>query len=165
MARRHIQGISDIPGSKTVLIALAWGVVTVVLPHLSVSLHVTATMMVVSLWAALMAFVRTAFFDILDMQGDRIVGQESLAILLGEEKTLRLLKQLLALSLGLLVVAPLKQMATPLAYYLILSVCYLAAVVWAFEKDWMIPGFRFEFLVETIFVFTAGVSLLWQLLA
>ncbi|MDY6837228.1 MAG: 4-hydroxy-3-methylbut-2-enyl diphosphate reductase [Thermodesulfobacteriota bacterium] len=160
---RHIEGISDIPGSKTVLIALAWGVVTVVLPHLSISLTMTATMIVVSLWAALIAFVRTAFFDILDMQGDRIVGQESLPILLGDRKTLRLLKQLLTLSLALLVVAPLAQVATGLAYYLVLSVFYMAGVIGAFEKDWIVPGFRFEFLVETIFVFTAGVSLLWQL--
>jgi len=160
---RHIEGISDIPGSKTVLIALAWGVVTVVLPHLSISLTMTATMIVVSLWAALMAFVRTAFFDILDMQGDRIVGQESLPIVLGDRRTLRLLKQLLTFSLALLVVAPLAQVATTLAYYLILSATYMAGVVWAFEKDWIVPGFRFEFLVETIFVFTAGVSLLWQL--
>ena len=161
---RHIEGISDIPGSKTVLIALAWGVVTVVLPHLSISLSVTATMIAVSLWASVMAFVRTAFFDILDMQGDRIVGQESLPIVLGDRKTLRLLKQLLALSLALLVVAPLAQVATTLAYYLILSVCYMAGVVRALERDWIVPGFRFEFLVETIFVFTAGVSVLWQLL-
>ncbi|MDY6953912.1 MAG: 4-hydroxy-3-methylbut-2-enyl diphosphate reductase [Thermodesulfobacteriota bacterium] len=162
---RHIEGISDIPGSKTVLIALAWGVVTVVLPHLSLSLRITATMIVVSLWASAMAFVRTAFFDILDMQGDRIVGQESLPIVLGDRKTLRLMKQLLALSLALLVVAPLLHVATTLAFCLVLSVGYMAGVVWAFEKDWFVPGFRFEFLVETIFVFTAGVSFLWQLLA
>ncbi|MDY6989060.1 MAG: 4-hydroxy-3-methylbut-2-enyl diphosphate reductase [Thermodesulfobacteriota bacterium] len=161
---RHIEGISDIPGSKTVLIALAWGVVTVVLPHLSISLSMTSTMIVVSLWASVMAFVRTAFFDILDMQGDRIVGQESLPIVLGERKTLRLLKQFLALSFALLVIAPLLQAATTLAFCLVLSVCYMAGVLWAIEKDWIVPGFRFEFLVESIFVFTAGVSLLWQLL-
>jgi (E)-4-hydroxy-3-methyl-but-2-enyl pyrophosphate reductase len=161
---RPIEGISDIPGSKTVLIALAWGVVTVVLPHLSISLAITATMIVVSLWASVMAFVRTAFFDILDMQGDRIVGQESLPIVLGDKKTLRLLKRILALAVVVLVVAPLTHVVSTLAFCLILSVLYMAGVVLAFERDWMVPGFRFEFLVETIFVFTAGVSLVWQLL-
>ncbi len=46
---------------------MAWGVVTVVLPHLSVSLRMTTTMVFVFIWASIMAFVRTASFDILDM--------------------------------------------------------------------------------------------------
>jgi hypothetical protein len=41
----------------------------------------------------------------------------------------------------------------------------MAGVVQALEKDWMVPGFRFEFLVETIFLFTAGVALVWRLVA
>ncbi len=159
---RNIERISDVPGSKTVLIAMAWGVVTVVLPHLSVSLRLTTTMVFVFIWASVMAFVRTAFFDILDMQGDRIMGQESLPIVLGEKKTLRLLKQLLVISLAVLVFAPIVHVTTSLAYCMILSVFYMAGVVQAFERHWVVPGFRFEFLVETIFVFIAAVSLVWQ---
>jgi len=160
---KEIQRISDVPGSKTVLIALAWGVVTGALPHLSVSLQITTTMIFVSLWASVMAFVRTAFFDILDMQGDRIVGQESLPIVLGERKTVSILKKFLIVFLAALIFAPMMHLATTLAYGMILSVFYMAAVLMAFEQDWIVPGFRFEFLVETLFVFTAIVSGLWQL--
>jgi 4-hydroxy-3-methylbut-2-enyl diphosphate reductase len=162
---RKIQRISDVPGSKTVLIALAWGTVTAVLPHLSVSLQITTTMLFVSSWASVMAFVRTAFFDILDMQGDRIVGQESLPIVLGKRKTFRILEQLLVIFLVALFLAPMMHLATTLAYGMILSVFYMASVLAAFERHWFVPGFRFEFLVETLFVFTAIVSGLWQLLA
>ena len=161
---KKIQRISDVPGSKTVLIALAWGVVTVILPHLSVSLQITTSMIFVSLWASAMAFVRTAFFDILDMQGDRIVGQESLPILLGERKTFRILKQLLVIFLAALIFAPMMHLATTLAYGMILTVFYMSQILMAFEKHWVVPGFRFEFLVETLFVFTAMVSGMWQLL-
>jgi len=161
---KRIERISDVPGSKTVLIALAWGIVTVILPHLSVSLQITTTMLFVSLWASVMAFVRTAFFDILDMQGDRIVGQESLPIVLGERKTFCILKQLLVIFLVGLILAPMVHLATTLAYGMILSVFYMAAVLIAFERRWVVPGFGFEFLVETLFVFTAIVSGLWRLL-
>ncbi len=164
IGKKKIQRISDVPGSKTVLIALAWGVVTGGLPHLSVSLQITTTMIFVSLWASVIAFVRTAFFDILDMQGDRIVGQESLPIVLGEKKTVRILKQLLVIFLAALIFAPMMHLTTTLAYGMILSVFYIAAVLMAFEQHWVVPGFRFEFLVETLFVFTAMVSGLWQLL-
>jgi (E)-4-hydroxy-3-methyl-but-2-enyl pyrophosphate reductase len=162
---KKVQRISDVPGSKTVLIALAWGIVTVALPHLSVSLKITTTMIFVSLWASGMAFVRTAFFDILDMQGDRIVGQESLPIVLGEKKTLRILKQLLTIFLAALIFAPMMHLSTTLAYVMIFPVFYMAAVLKAFEVPWVVPGLRFEFLVETLFVFTAIVSAIWRLLA
>ena len=162
---KRIERISDVPGSKTVLIALAWGIVTVVLPHLAVSLQITMTMLFVALWASVMAFVRTALFDILDMQGDRIVGQESLPIVLGETKTFRILKQILTIFLAALVLAPLMHLTTTLAYGMILSVFYMAATLVAFERRWVVPGFRFEFLVETLFVFTAVVSALWRLVA
>ena len=162
---KRIKRISDVPGSKTVLIALAWGIVTVVLPHLAVSLQITMTMLFVALWASVMAFVRTAIFDIFDMQGDRIVGQESLPILLGERKTFRILKQILTIFLLALVLAPLMHLTTTLAYGMILSVFYMAAALVAFERRWVVPGFRFEFLVETLFVFTAVVSALWRLVA
>ena len=162
---KKIQRISDVPGSKTVLIALAWGIVTAFLPHLSVSLQITTTMLFVSLWASVMAFVRTAFFDILDMQGDRIVGQESLPIVLGKRKTFRILEQLLVIFLVALIFAPMMHLTTTLAYGMILSVIYMAGVLAAFERQWVVPGFRFEFLVETLFVFTAIVSGLWKLLA
>jgi 4-hydroxybenzoate polyprenyltransferase len=162
---KKIQRISDVPGSKTVLISLAWGVVTGVLPHLSVSLKITTTMIFVSLWASAMAFIRTAFFDILDMQGDRIVGQESLPIVLGGRKTVRVLKQVLVIFLAALIFAPMMHLTTTLAYVMILSVFYMATVLMAFEQYWIVPGFRFEFLVETLFVFTAIVSGVWQLFA
>jgi 4-hydroxy-3-methylbut-2-enyl diphosphate reductase len=159
---KKIQRISDVPGSKTVLIALAWGVVTVVLPHLSVSLQITTRMIFVSLWASVMVFVRTAFFDIHDMQGDRIVGQESLPIVLGERKTFRILKQLLVIFLAALIFAPMMHLSTTLAYGMILSVFYMAEVLKAFERQWVVPGLRFEFLVETLFVFTAMVAGVWR---
>ena len=160
---RTIERISDVPGSKTILIAVAWGVVTVVLPHLAIEIRITSTMVFVALLASTLAFVRTAFFDILDMQGDRLVGQESLPIVIGKERTHRLLKQLLILSLAVLLFAPVMKLTTTLAHGVIFSVFYLAWIVQAFEKNWIVPGFRFEFLVETVFPFTAGIALCWHL--
>jgi len=160
-----IQRISDIPGSKTVLIAMAWGVVTAVLPHLSQRLQLTTDILFITFLASVIAFVRTAFFDILDMQGDRLVGQGSLPIVIGEKRALSLLKQLLMFTMAICLFAPIMNLASSLAYGLILSIFYLGWVIQAFERHWIVPGFKFEFLVETVFPFSAAVSLLWQLLA
>jgi hypothetical protein len=41
----------------------------------------------------------------------------------------------------------------------------MAAILVAFERRWVVPGFRFEFLVDTLFVFTVVVSALWRVFA
>ncbi|MBU2454195.1 MAG: 4-hydroxy-3-methylbut-2-enyl diphosphate reductase, partial [Proteobacteria bacterium] len=78
----QIARIKDIPGSKTILITLAWGTVTCLLP--AVANHSDLMpVAVIFLFAAGLVFARTAFFDILAIQGDRITGKETLPILLG----------------------------------------------------------------------------------
>ncbi|MCP4687641.1 MAG: 4-hydroxy-3-methylbut-2-enyl diphosphate reductase, partial [Desulfobacterales bacterium] len=96
------QRIRDIPSSKTILIAVAWGVVTSLLPSIAESHGSVGATLLVFVWASGMVFVRTAFFDILDMQGDRIVGRETIPILLGETRAMRLLMHILIASMGLL---------------------------------------------------------------
>ncbi len=157
--------IRDIPGSKTVLIASAWGVVTVVLPPLSAWGALTPAALPTLLWATGMVFVRTAFFDILDMQGDRIVGKETLPILLGEKRTLTLLKRMLvgialvlALSAGFGGIGPLGLLlaSCPLLLYWVLK---------AHEEGRMQPGIRLELLVESHFVLTGILTLGWMFVA
>ena len=95
--------LRDLPGSKTFLIAIGWGTVTTLFPYLSVTGTLQIGTVLVFFWATGLVFVRTAFFDTLDMQGDRIVGKETIPILLGEKQTLRLLKRiLLAVLAGML---------------------------------------------------------------
>ena len=104
-ANSKYRRIRDIPGSKTVLIAMAWGIVTSVLPPLSVSENIRLSTVIILLWSLSLVFVRTAFFDVLDMQGDRIVGKETIPILLGEKRTLSLLKMILGINLGILILS------------------------------------------------------------
>jgi len=94
--------IRDIPGSKTFLIAMAWGIVTALLTPLSLSDKPHWITGLIFLWAAGLVFARSVFFDILDMQGDRIVGKETIAILLGEKRSLRLLKIILIILMAAL---------------------------------------------------------------
>jgi (E)-4-hydroxy-3-methyl-but-2-enyl pyrophosphate reductase len=84
--------LKDIPGSKTILIAAAWGVVAALLPGITSKGTLPLAVLMVFVWATLLVFARTAFFDLLDVQGDRIMGKETLPILLGNRRTFVLLK-------------------------------------------------------------------------
>ena len=152
--------IRDIPGSKTILIAVAWGVVTSILPAISAGNLFGLKTLLVFFWATGLAFARTAFFDILDMQGDRIVGKETIAILLGEKKSIRMLKTVLGIWVALIISSSLTGIIPALG--LGLSVCPAAmlALICMHENEFMLQGVRLEFLVESHF-FLAGVVTLF----
>jgi 4-hydroxy-3-methylbut-2-enyl diphosphate reductase len=165
----HVTGnkyrrIRDIPGSKTVLIAMAWGIVTSVLPSLSVSENIRLSTVIILLWSLSLVFVRTAFFDVLDMQGDRIVGKETIPILLGEKRTLRLLKTILGINLGILILSSALNLISSLGFALGICPAFIFIVLSAHERGYMLPGIRLEFLVESNFVMAGLIALIWSLI-
>jgi (E)-4-hydroxy-3-methyl-but-2-enyl pyrophosphate reductase len=91
-----IHGISytklrDLPVSKTLLAALGWAGVTAGLPALETAWIFSPVSIAAFFYAAAMAFVRSGLFDLLDIQGDRIVGKETLPIMVGERWAKRVL--------------------------------------------------------------------------
>ncbi len=155
--------IRDIPGSKTILIAVAWGIVTAILPSLSVSKHIGLSAVLVFVWSTSLVFVRTAFFDILDMQGDRIVGKETLPILMGEKQALHLLKTILIINIGMLLVSGTFHFISILGFALAICPVFIFIVLSAHELGYMLPGTRLEFLVETNFITAGVITLVWSL--
>ena len=153
--------IQDLPGSKTILIALAWGIVTTLLPAISVKEKILPVTLTVFCWSAALVFVRTAFFDMLDMQGDRIVGRETLALLLGEKKTINLLKIILGILFLGSIFSSISGLTNPLSILLSLCIVFMGTIIYAHEKGHMLPGFRMEFLIESLFVLTGIISFCW----
>jgi 4-hydroxy-3-methylbut-2-enyl diphosphate reductase len=155
--------IRDIPGSKTFLIAMAWGIVTALLTPLSLADRPHWITGLIFLWAAGLVFARTAFFDILDMQGDRIVGKETLAILMGENRSLRLLKIILILLVASLFVLSIFHLISYLGFLLISSPILLLMLLSAYEQGILLPSVKLELLVETNFLLAGATALLWSL--
>jgi (E)-4-hydroxy-3-methyl-but-2-enyl pyrophosphate reductase len=158
----RFQKIKDIPGSKTFLIAAAWGVVTVILPALTASPTINPSIIFVFIWTSVLVFIRSAIFDIVDTQGDRIVGQETLPIVLGEKQTLRLLKILLVLLNVTVPAGYALGMVSSFGFPMLLCVFYLAGILTVYERYWMFPGFRFEFLVESGFILSGLIAAAWM---
>ena len=155
--------IRDIPGSKTLLIAVAWGIVTAVLPPLSKSGSIHWINVLVAMWAIGIVFVRTAFFDILDMQGDRLVGKETIPILLGEKRSMRLLKIVLMILTVALAVLSALHLTSSLGFALMLCPVFIALIIFAYERAQMFPGIRLEFLLETQFILAGMITFVWVL--
>ncbi|MCP4689044.1 MAG: 4-hydroxy-3-methylbut-2-enyl diphosphate reductase, partial [Desulfobacterales bacterium] len=155
------QRIRDIPSSKTILIAVAWGVVTSLLPSIAESHGSAAATLPVFVWASGMVFVRTAFFDILDMQGDRIVGRETIPILLGETRAMRLLIRILIASMGLLFLTRAFHITPGLSAALAICPMLFLIILGGYKHTFMPPGVKLEFLVESQFILAGAIALLW----
>ena len=153
--------IRDIPGSKTLLIAIAWGIVTAVLPPLSKFGSIHWMNALVAMWAIGIVFVRTAFFDILDMQGDRLVGKETIPILLGEKRSMQLLKIVLIILTAALAVLSTLHLTSSLGFALILCPIFIGLIIFAYERAQMFPGIRLEFLLETQFILAGVITFIW----
>jgi len=156
--------IKDIPGSKTILIAVAWGIVSAIFPSFERMGGFDLSMLLTFFWATLFVFVRTAFFDVLDMQGDRLVGKETLPILMGEKRTLRVLKGLLLISTAILVLASASGIFNHLGYALAVCPILMLFVLLANQKELMLPGIHLEFLIESHFILAGIITLVWSML-
>ncbi len=156
--------IRDIPGSKTILIALAWGVATTVLPALVINGKISTATVIVFIWSTALVFARTAFFDILDMQGDRIIGRETIPLIYGQKTTTRLLKRLLIGLPFFLTLSAAFSLVTSLGVALTISPLLLFIVIFIHEKRHLLPGIRLEFYVESAFILAGFITVLWILM-
>jgi (E)-4-hydroxy-3-methyl-but-2-enyl pyrophosphate reductase len=150
--------IKDIPGSKTILIAIAWGIVTSLLPAIvnsgPVTFKIVFLMIVAFIFSTGLVFARTAFFDVLAIQGDRIDGKETLPILLGEKKSFRLIFYVLVLDIFILIPVYFAGLFVNNAFLLAFAPVFMLLLIRSHKKDSLLSGRQYEFLIESSFLFT-----------
>jgi (E)-4-hydroxy-3-methyl-but-2-enyl pyrophosphate reductase len=156
-----IQRLKDIPGSKTISASLAWAFIVAVLPAAALGPNSYVGLILAFVYTLGLVFLRCAVFDVLDVQGDLIVGKETIPIVLGEGQTRRLLWWLTGSLGGILVLAALVGAVSSLAWWLLLPVLGMAALQLLWARAWITPGSFSEGLVELNFWLAGAVSLGW----
>jgi 4-hydroxy-3-methylbut-2-enyl diphosphate reductase len=165
MRKRHLwrySKIKDIPGSKTFAQAFAWGAVMALLPFLDTPSGPSSGEIICFLFVFCVVYVRSAFLDIFQVQGDLIVGSETLPITLGEKRTLSLLKWVILAGSMVLVAGPVVGWVSPFACLLLLCYLTLALCIFAYERRALSPGTRSEAFVEAPLFLAGFLALLWQ---
>jgi (E)-4-hydroxy-3-methyl-but-2-enyl pyrophosphate reductase len=162
-ARYPYARIKDIPGSKTVSEVMAWVALIAAPPLLEsqgdISLSAaTLTILVVFL----MCLVRILFFDVLRIQGDLIVGTETLPVMLGERRSLGLIRAGLLACGTILAVPPLLGWLDGYAFLLLLptSTLYLCEV--GYRRRRVQAGLSLEALVDANFILAGLAALFWR---
>ena len=160
----RVAKLKDIPASKTIFIAGGWSVVATMMPNLREGFHLGLQTFFALIVVFVLVFVRSALFDVVDIQGDRLVGEESLPIIIGEKRTKRLLIYLvIGLAISLMV-APLLGLATDFSYMMLITCVYMGFYLLVHRRELLRPGsLRFESLVENSFYLSGGLAVLYQL--
>jgi 4-hydroxy-3-methylbut-2-enyl diphosphate reductase len=161
-AATRIAKLKEIPGSKTMFTAVAWGVLAALIPVVSSGQELTWATLVAFLFVTGLIFIRSGLFEIMAIEGDRVVGKETLAITLGKERTLNLL---FAASVALTVTvlaAAWGGIIPSLGYALGLCGLYALGYLVLYRREFMEPGLMLESLVEGNMVLAGILSFLWD---
>jgi len=79
--------LKDLPASKDIFISIGWLVVCVLVPWLGEGAPASPALAVACAFALVLTFVKANVVDTGDMQEDRLLGRETLPILLGARRT------------------------------------------------------------------------------
>ncbi len=154
--------IKDIPGSRGLSESLAWVAIITILPLLDMGRIVWSSVIVTTLVVFSMSYARAILFNIFQAQGDLIVGTETLPIILGEKKTLTLLKIILLLSAFILIFSPVLDLVGPFSFVMLFPLFALSLCLLSYERRWLYPGTTLEALVEGTFFLAGFLALIWQ---
>jgi 4-hydroxy-3-methylbut-2-enyl diphosphate reductase len=83
----HYSTLKDIPTSRDLFIALAWSTVLTFMPQVLSSVFIVNILSIALFtWIFILAYLRSLIFDLRDIEGDRIMGRETLITIIGEKR-------------------------------------------------------------------------------
>jgi 4-hydroxy-3-methylbut-2-enyl diphosphate reductase len=157
------RSLQNIPASKDLFLALAWTIVAVITPLLTVRFPLRAATGVALLFTFTMAFIRSVLFSIKEIQGDQIVGRETIPILAGIDKTKTVLVAMTALLAGMLMISAPLGWTSELSTWLLVGVLYTALYLLLYHRRIIAQGTGFELMVDGVFLLCGLLAYLWRL--
>jgi 4-hydroxy-3-methylbut-2-enyl diphosphate reductase len=155
--------LKDIPGSKDFLVSLAWAWVIVLIPMLNQEMYFSYTSISILVFVMITVFIRSLVFDILSIEGDRIIGRETIPILIGPKRT-QIILLILAVMIGLFMFfSAYFKLVPALGYYLIFPPVFMVLCFYAFQKRRIQVGTLFEAIIDSNFILIGLIAYFWQI--
>ena len=156
--------LKDIPVSKTLSLSGGWAVCLGLVPALSPDGVFSPATILVLVVIFMLVFVRSALGDILEIQGDRIVGRETIPIIIGEKNTLALLNLITLASAVVLMGGWGVGVFNTLALVLVLCSGYAAFCLYLFRRNPVMGSGIFEAVIDANFILAGLLSWIWAAL-
>ena len=155
------RSLKQIPGSKEVFISIAWAVSTGLIPFLGTPVHFLSALPVVLAFIFSMVFIRTVLQDVKDVQGDRIIGKETIPMAIGKENTKIILIVISSLLAVLLFVSPMIGWVSSFSYYLFPCIIYACVYLFLYHKRLMPSGLICEAITDFNFILAGIMVVIW----
>jgi 4-hydroxy-3-methylbut-2-enyl diphosphate reductase len=157
----RFQSLKDLPGSKNIFMATAWGTVTAILPALNNNYSLHAALIIAFVFTFGVVFIRSAMSDILEIQSDKLIGRETIPVLFGKTPTLTLLKIISLILLVLLIISNPAGWTSSLSFFLITCILYIWICFQLCDRKAGFSGAVLEGLLETSYIIVGLSVLLW----
>ncbi len=156
------RSLEQIPGSKEIFYGIAWAVSTALIPFLDIRRSFVPSLAVALAFAFCLAFIRAIVLDVRDIQGDRILGKETIPIAIGKELTKKILVMITVLLAIFLVAAPLLGWITTLGFYLLPCVAYAGGYQYLSHKRIISEGLLLETIADFNFILAGIMAFVWK---
>ena len=157
-----IYRLKEIPGSKTMFTAVAWGVLAALIPVVCSDQEISGATAIAFFFVAGMIFIRSGLFEIMAIEGDRVVGKETLAIALGKKRTFTLLVGGSLAFVAMLLGAAWAGVIPSLGYTLSLSGLYMLGYLILYHRGLMESSLMLESLVEGNMILAGVLAFIWD---
>jgi 4-hydroxybenzoate polyprenyltransferase len=145
-----------------VFTAVAWGVLAALIPVVCSDQEISGATTIAFFFVAGMIFIRSGLFEIMAIEGDRVVGKETLAIALGKERTLNLLSGCSVGFVAMLLLAAWAGVIPSLGYILSVSGLYALGYLTLYRRGLMESGLMLESLVEGNMILAGFLAFIWD---
>jgi (E)-4-hydroxy-3-methyl-but-2-enyl pyrophosphate reductase len=160
-SRWGLEKLGDLPGSKEILTAAAWAAVTIIVPQIATGLKIPLDMVVAFLFVFTIVFAKTALSDMMDVQSDRLIGRETIPVIIGESNTGRLLKAISVLMGVILVSFVVAGYSSPMTLVLFVSLFYIWICLELCVRKSRFYSIVLEGLLETNYIIAGLTVSLW----
>jgi 4-hydroxy-3-methylbut-2-enyl diphosphate reductase len=163
---RHIMGvrrIKDLPAAKDFSAAIGWSMAIAIVPLLTIDSASGLRAGGVIGFVFLFVFLRSALLGVRDVQGDKIMGMETIFRVVGKRRTKAVLVSTMAVLCLLLLGLSYPWQGLPLAVFLSVVVPYIGGVSWLYHQRLLPKGAAGEILVDGQFLLAGAAALAWRL--
>lgn len=119
---------------KSLFTAFAWTWITVLLPFFYFSVELSPPLFITFILIFTIIFINAVFFDLKDIEGDKIVGTKTIPVVIGAKNTLILLAVLNTLLGIFILISTLNGLIPPLAHIVNLSAIYRYLYIYLYNK-------------------------------
>ncbi len=154
--------LKDIPASKDVFVGLAWLVVTVLIPAMVAEANLlTPSIIITGFYTFGLVFIRSTLSDIRDIEGDKLVGRETIPLLIGKDSTKVFLGILTIFIIGLLFISTEVGWTTSFGHLFSLTALYTIFYLWIYHMRVISKGIRLDILLDGVFYVSGLLAIIW----